>query len=240
MEAALDVEQRGEGPVVVLVHGIQGTRSTWSGVADLLAPACRLMLPNLRGRGNAVRGQGPAEHGLADYARDLRDVIDAQVGDVPFVLGGWSLGVSVVLHYLGLPGASKPGGVLLVSGSPCLAQTQWFTRDDTALMASVAERRQRLGLREHADDDAVVATWQAIRESDQRAQLPGIDLPVRVVHGRDDDDCPLDHGERLAQGLRAPLLALDGVGHSVPAQAPQAVAQQLQHLLRDLPSTVHP
>ncbi len=234
------MEQRGEGPVVVLVHGIQGTSSTWAGVAGLLTPACRVLRPDLRGRGGAVRGQGPADYRLADYANDLRDVIDRQVGDAPFVLGGWSLGVSVVLHYLGLPNAAKPGGVLLVSGSPCLAQTRWFTRDDTALMASVAERRQRLGLREHADDEAVVATWQAIRESDQRALLSEIRLPVRVVHGRDDDDCPLAHGALLAHGLRAPLLALDGVGHSVPAQAPQAVAQQLQHLLRDLPSTVHP
>ncbi|MDR7093565.1 alpha/beta fold hydrolase [Hydrogenophaga laconesensis] len=236
----MDFEQRGEGPAVVLVHGIQGTRSTWSGVADILAPTCRVLLPNLRGRGSAARGQGGAAYRLADYADDLRAVIERHVGDAPFVLGGWSLGVSVALHYLGLPGVARPGGVLLVSGSPCLARTQWFTRDDNALMASVAERRQRLGLREHADDEAVVATWQAIRDSDQRALLPGINLPVRVVHGRDDDDCPLEHGALLAQGLRAPLLALDGVGHSVPALAPEAVAQQLQLLLRDLPSTVHP
>ena len=235
----MDFEQRGEGPVVVLVHGIQGTRSTWAGVADMLAPTCQVLLPNLRGRGQAVRAPGPSGYRLADYADDLRTVIDAKVGGAPFVLAGWSLGVSVALHYLGLPGVAKPVGVLLVSGSPCLAQTQWFTRDDNALMASVAERRQRLGLREHADDEAVVATWQAIRDSDQRALLPSIDLPVRVVHGRDDDDCPLEHGALLAQGLRAPLLALDGVGHSVPAQAPAAVAQQLQLLLRDLPSTVH-
>lgn len=236
----MDVEQWGEGPVVVLVHGIQGTRGTWAGVADLLAPACRVVLPNLRGRGGAVRGHGPADHRLADYANDLREVIDRQVGDAPFVLGGWSLGVSVALHYLGLPGAAMPGGVLLVSGSPCLAQTSWFTRDDSALMGSVAARRQRLGLLEHADDDAVVATWQAIRETDQRALLPGIRLPVRVVHGGDDDDCPLEHGTWLARSLNAPLLALEGVGHSVPAQAPQAVAQELQHLLRHLSSTVQP
>lgn len=232
----MDVEQRGEGPVVVLVHGIQGTRSTWAGVADLLAPVCRLVLPNLRGRGAAARGQGPADHRLDDYANDLREVIDRQVGDAPFVLGGWSLGVSVALHYLGLPGAALPGGVLLVSGSPCLAQTQWFTRDDAALLASVATRRERLGLREHADDDAVAATWRAIRDTDQRALLPGIRVPVRVVHGRDDDDCPLDHGALLAQGLNAPLRALEGVGHGVPAQAPQVVAQELQHLLRHLSS----
>lgn len=233
----MDIEQLGEGPAVVLVHGIQGTRGTWMSVAESLAPGCRVLLPNLRGRGHAVRGQGPADYTLARYAADLKEVIDAHVGSAPFVLAGWSLGVSVSLQYLGMPAVARPSGVLLVSGAPCLAQTQWFSRDDAQLAASVAERRERLRLREHADDEAVVATWRAIRDTDQRALLPGLHSNVRVVHGREDGDCPLAHGERLAQGLQAPLLVLDGVGHSVMAQEPQAVVQELWQLLGDLSRT---
>ena len=236
----MDIEQLGEGPAVVLVHGIQGTRGAWAQVAAGLAPGCRVLLPNLRGRGRAARGQGPAEYQLDHYAADLREVIDAHVGQAPFVLAGWSLGVSVSLHYLGLPGVARPAGVLLVSGSPCLSQTQWFRRDDGALAASIAERRERLGLGEYADDEAVAATWRAIRDTDQRALLPGLHPNVRVLHGREDGDCPLAHGELLAEGLSAPLRVLDGVGHSVMAQAPRAVVQELQRLLRELPQPKTP
>lgn len=228
----MDLEQSGAGPTVVLVHGIQGTRAAWTGVAGLLGPGCRVLLPNLRGRGQAVRGQEAGGYGLDRFAADLREVIDAHAGPAPFLLAGWSLGVSVLLQYLGLPGARQPAGMLLVSGSPCLAQTQWFSRDEGLLAESVAQRRERLQLREHADDDAVAATWRAIRDTDQRALLPAIRVPTRVLHGRDDDDCPLAHGELLAQGLRAPLRVLDGVGHGVLAQAPAAAAQELQQLLR--------
>lgn len=242
----LDIERRGRGDrLLVLVHGIQGTREAWRTVADLLAGEACLVLPNLRGRGSAARSGavdgagagGVAGYGLDAYADDLVEVIEREVGDRAYLLAGWSLGVSIALQALGRDAALRgPQGLLLVSGTPCLAAARWFdraaARDDPALDDEIVARRHRLGLRSHADDDAVAATWVAIRDTDQRPLLRRLRVPTMVLHGRDDDDCPLDHGRWLADGLDAPLQVLDGVGHGVLGAAPSQVADALRSLMR--------
>jgi pimeloyl-ACP methyl ester carboxylesterase len=230
----------GAGPAaVVALHGIQGTRASWLGIAHALPPGVRLVLPNLRGRGRALRGSGPADYTLDRYADDAAAAIAAHVGRAPYVLAGWSLGVSVTLQLLSR-GTHRPAALLLVSGSPCLSETRWFDAEGgDALALAVAARRLRLGLSEAADDDAVAHTWQALRHTDQRPLLAAAHPPAIVLHGSDDDDCPPQHAQWLADGLRAPLRLLPGVGHSLLAQAPTAVAHAL-HALCALPAMTTP
>jgi len=234
---ALDLEVIGQGPItVVALHGIQGTRAGWRPIAEAMSRELRFVLPNLRGRGRAIRGAGPRDYTLACYAADLDRVIEQAVPGVPYLLAGWSLGVSVALAGLARGRCRRPGALLLVSGSPCLAQTRWFSGEGLALQQSVAQRRVRLGLREWADDAAVIDTWMAIRNTDQRAQLPQVQLPARVLHGSADVDCPLVHAQWLAQGLGASLQVLDGIGHTVLGDAAPAVQRCLQDLSAQLPS----
>lgn len=236
-----DIEILGDaGWTLVLVHGIQGTRDTWRPVVQALAGEARVVLPHLRGRGRAPRPDDPDAYDLDGYADDLVRIIAQTVGDAPYLLGGWSLGVSVTLQALARPAAfPRPAGVLLVSGTPCLAKARWFDRlapaDDPVLLNEIAARRQRLGLQQHADDRAVAATWAAIRHTDQRPLLPSLHLQAAVLHGSADDDCPLEHGRWLAEGLRAPLQVLEGVGHGVPGAAPQHVAGALRALRPSFP-----
>ena len=231
----MDVVVEGQGAcTLVAVHGIQGTRSAWEPVARELAAHARIVLPNLRGRGRADRGQAASDYTLSCYAGDLEQVISTHAGSEPLVLAGWSLGVSIILQYLSLPGARRPDALVLASGSPCIAQTAWFEGDGPLLRRSVGQRRHRLGLSEFADDDSVAWTWEAIRGSDQRALLATIDTPALVLHGRDDRDCPPDHAQCLADGLGAQLVILDGVGHNVPTQAAAKVACHLRQVLRNI------
>lgn len=115
----MDIERCGHGPaLMVALRGIQGTRASWSAVADALALECRTVLPNLRGRGAALRRQGPQDYTLNAFTGDVQAVVTQEVGDEPFVLAGWSMGVSVALQYLRLGGAAVPQGLVLLSGSP--------------------------------------------------------------------------------------------------------------------------
>lgn len=226
----MDVIVEGTGPcTVVALHGIQGTRGSWRAVVERVGNV-RWVLPNLRGRGSAWRGEAPQHYALAQYAHELGEVVRAHVPAGPWVIAGWSLGVSVALEALAQGSLPRPHAMLLVSGSPALCETQWFEGEGEALGRSVVARRQRLGLHDHADDAAVQFTWQAIRQSDQRALLAGLDVPAVVLHGLADDDCPPAHATWLARGLNAPCHLLEGVGHSVLAQAPDAVATQLTAL----------
>lgn len=229
----MDTIESGHGPVrIVAVHGIQGTRASWQGLADQMAGEARFVLPNLRGRAHAARGQGPQDYRLECLADDLAEVIEAHVGDAPFYLAGWSMGVSVSLSYLSRRGVQRPSGVILMSGTPTLDRAHWFTQRGEALLAEIAERETKLGLINPADRDAVAWTWEAISPTNQLELLPGVREPVLVVHGEDDDDSPWSHAQRLAQGLpNATLHGLPGIGHSILKDATDDVARHLREFI---------
>ena len=229
----MDVRIMGQGSTtVVALHGIQGTRAAWQPLAQRLAPKARFVLPNLRGRGAAVRAAGPDGYGLQAYASDAAEVIERHVGQAPFVLAGWSMGVSVALELLARRPEMRPQGLVLLSGTPCLCLASWFTGEGVQLAAEVAARERRLGLTDAADHDAVAWTWAAIRATDQRPLLAAIDVPALVLHGSADEDSPWPHGRRLAQGLpRAALVTLPGAGHSLLSAATDTVAQEIEQFI---------
>ncbi|WP_354684120.1 alpha/beta fold hydrolase [Cupriavidus necator] len=225
----MDILRTGEGPVrVVAVHGIQGTNAAWLPLAQALRRECRFVLPNLWGRGTAPRPASPAHCTLESYGAMLREVIDAEVGDQPYVLAGWSMGVSVALWQAAhsLRRGRCPTGLLLLSGSPQLSAAPWFRATEAPqLLAEIAARERRLGLTQAADHTTVAWTWQALRSADQRKLLPSLRLPALVVHGDSDVDCPAHHARALATGLpEATLLMLPGAGHGILTANTAAVA----------------
>lgn len=230
---SLDVASLGTGkPLLVAVHGIQGTRVAWVPVATELAANMTVMLPNLRGRGDARRGIGSKDYSLDGYAADLHDIVRSEVSEQPFVLAGWSMGVSVALEYLRRAGAPKPKALILLSGSPWLAATRWFEGEGPALLANVAAREQRLGLLEAAEHNAVAWTWEAIRHSDQRSALQYADLPTLVLHGSADEDSPWQHGALLAEGIEgAELVTLEGAGHNLLSQNTESVVSAMRRFI---------
>lgn len=233
----MDVQIHGQGPLnIVALHGIQGTRAAWGPVAQRLGGVARFVLPHLRGRGGAVRASGPQEHTLGHFAADTAEAIRAHVGDRPFVLAGWSMGVSVALQYVAGGFGPRPEALVLLSGTPCLQQTPWFSGEGEALRDAVVARQQRLRLAQAADVDAVVATWEAIRRTDQRTLLPSIAMPALILHGDGDDESPPAHADWLREGLPAATLARRaGVGHNLPTDAPDWVADQMRRFLAQLP-----
>ncbi|WP_244222702.1 alpha/beta fold hydrolase [Cupriavidus lacunae] len=243
-----DVVEVGWGPVrVVAVHGIQGTRSTWLPLADSMADTCTFVLPNLPGRGHAPRPRCPEDYTLDAFAALLRQTIADHAADGPFVLAGWSMGVSVVLAYLAMarqtPSLPNPVGLVLVSGTPQLNAVQWFESfAPDPLLEEIAAREHRLGLREAADHRSVAWTWRALRETDQRAGLCAIDCPTLIIHGSEDEDCPVSHAAAMAEKIPdAVLVVLDGAGHSVLTQNTGEVAATLRahwpHLTRRISLT---
>ncbi len=235
----MDVVVTGSGPVtIVAVHGIQGTRAAWSALTRKLDGEARFVLPNLRGRGRAMRGAGVQDYRLERLADDLEEVVRGHAADGPFVLAGWSMGVSVSLEYLSRSGVPRPQGLVLMSGTPTLDHAQWFRERGAALIEEIAEREVRLGLVEAADRDAAAWTWEAIRGTNQTRLLGAITIPTLIIHGRDDADSPWSHAELLAAGLPdARLCGLAGIGHSVLKDATEDVARGVRDFLQSLTLT---
>lgn len=221
---------------IVAIHGIQGTRASWLPLVETLQEETHWILPNLRGRGDAPRGNGSADYTLEKFAADIADVIAQHAGASPYVLAGWSMGVSVALATIVELQRRKqplPQAMILMSGSPVLKQTHWFrATGHAALLKRIAEREVRLGLRNAADRDAVAWTWQAIGNTDQRPLLSAIDIPTLIVHGSADEDSPWPHAQLLARGLpHASLRTIDGGMHSILTQDTARVAQEIHTFL---------
>src|SRR5947207_11462634 len=85
----------GEGPPLVLVHGLGGSATNWTELAPLLARRHRLLIPDLPGHG----GSEPlaAVSGLQLYADRVVAVMEAEDAS-PAPVVGHSLGGLVVLR----------------------------------------------------------------------------------------------------------------------------------------------
>ncbi|MEV0165611.1 alpha/beta fold hydrolase [Nonomuraea fuscirosea] len=97
----------GDGPPVLLLHGLGGTLLHWDAVAPLLTGSCRVVATDLRGHGRS--GDGPWDWEAA--LDDVQAVVDHLGLDTPLV-AGHSLGGMIAIRW-GLRHPDGPGIVNL-------------------------------------------------------------------------------------------------------------------------------
>ena len=86
----------GEGPVLVLVHGMTSSSATWARAGALLAPRFTILAPDLLGHGETVTAAG--DYSLGAQATLLRDVIVA-LGHERATIVGHSFGGGVAMQF---------------------------------------------------------------------------------------------------------------------------------------------
>ena len=102
-----------KGPVVMCVHGITANHTQFEWFADQLAGECRLIAPDLRGRGRSNKITGP--WGMSAHAADVVAVLDHLGIAQADVLLGHSMGGFVAA----VAGAQHPdrfGQIVMVDG----------------------------------------------------------------------------------------------------------------------------
>jgi predicted alpha/beta hydrolase family esterase len=188
----------GSGPAVLLVHGWGGYGAQFASfVAALESAGCR-----------AVAMDGPA-HGISDGRRtNLLEFAEAvqRVAEATGPLAG------IVAHSFGGASAAiamsrglRPGRAVFVApaADPVLA-TQRFAAalglPDAALRAMRSRLERRIGVR-----------FEVLRIPRLAAEF---DVPLRVVHDRDDREVPWEEGSAIAAAWPgAELLTTHGLGH---------------------------
>jgi pimeloyl-ACP methyl ester carboxylesterase len=204
----------GDGPPVVLVHGITDSSADWSPVDERLAADHTVVALDLRGHGQS----GDAgDYGALAMATDVSAVVEASGIDVPVVIGH-SLGAAVAAAYA----AGAPvRGVVAIDQSLRLsdfgamlgqlehqlkgsgfhpAMRAIFNSLDGVLVPD--ELRARLAAnRDSARQDVVLGVWELVfgssgDELDAIAASIGgaITAPVLSIHGNDPGD---DYAEWL-------------------------------------------
>jgi pimeloyl-ACP methyl ester carboxylesterase len=86
----------GEGPAIVLIHGIASSSRTWRAVIDGLAQRHTVIAPDLLGHGSSGKPRG--DYSLGAYASGIRDLL--AVLDIPrCTVVGHSLGGGIAMQF---------------------------------------------------------------------------------------------------------------------------------------------
>lgn len=86
----------GQGPLLLLVHGIAGNSLTWQHVMPALARRFTVLAPDLLGQGESDKPRG--DYSLGAHANLLRDLLD-ELGHPRATVVGQSLGGGVAMQF---------------------------------------------------------------------------------------------------------------------------------------------
>src|SRR6201997_261252 len=87
----------GEGPAILLIHGIGDNSSTWESVQTKLAQRFKVIAPDLLGHGKSDKPR--ADYSVAAYANGMRDLLAVLDVDRVTVVGH-SLGGGVTMQFV--------------------------------------------------------------------------------------------------------------------------------------------
>jgi pimeloyl-ACP methyl ester carboxylesterase len=205
----------GDGPTVVLIHGMVNSSRHWEGVATRLAATHRVIAPDLIGHGDSATPRG--DYSLGAHAASIRDLLTA-IGVERATLVGHSLGGGVAMQFF-YQFPQRTERLVLVSSGGLGHEVSPLLRA-AALPGSAA--LLRLATRPRALT-ALVATGAALRE---RGNSTGVYLQA-VARAL----TPLqDPGSR-----RAFLQTLRSV---IDARGQRVGASDRLYLLGDLPTLI--
>jgi 3-oxoadipate enol-lactonase len=248
-------DSAGDGPVVLLVHGIGSSRRKWDPqVAPLVLAGYRVVRVDLRGFGDSETP--PGKYGMDDFVSDLASFVDG-MGLQTFHLVGHSLGGMISQRFV----VEQPDRVLSLS---LVSTTSHNGRRATALarlMVTLAENGFDAvladpQLREQAEATVREAfpqgtplwmlrrgmekpnlaranAWRACIDFSVKDRLGEIRCPTLVVHGTADMLIPFRAGELVASAIQgAKWIAEDGAGHSLPQERAESFTRALVDFLR--------
>ena len=231
--ARVDVEQRGEGRDLVLLHSLLTDRSVFDRVAPSLARQHRLTLVNLPGYG----GSAAAGSDIESYADRMAAVLDGlKLSKETAVLGngfGGFIAVMLAVRHAtrfgrliaapalaGFPEAAKApfhrmAGLVSAQGMQAVLDAAIQRMLPAAFIeknpAVVAERKAALA---KADPACFATACLALAKLDLTTAVKQIRIPTLVMVGSEDATTPPALARQLAGSIPgAKFVELEGCGH---------------------------
>lgn len=236
--------QEGEGPVLLLIHGMAGSLETWRSVIDPLAGHATVVAPDLPGHGASSPGGG--DYSLGSLAAGLRDLL-VTLGHERATLVGHSLGGGIAMQFsyqfpemterlvlvssggLGLEvspmlrAASLPGANLFLS----------LTAEATRVASGLAERLLGVAGRPSSPGvDELLRSYASLADAGRRSAFLATVRSVVGINGQ-----TVHAGDRLYLARDLPVQLIWGAEDPI---IPVAHAQAAHELLPDSRLDVFP
>lgn len=226
----------GSGAPVILLHGGLGHSGNWAHqVPALVEAGWRPITIDSRGHGRSTLGSMPLSYSL--MASDLRAVMDRlDIARAPIV--GWSDGADT-----GLVAAQETperiAGLFFFACNVDPSGTKPFVLTPLIERIFATHQRDYAALSPEPDGfDRLLAATEWMQKSEPNLSsddLAGIDVPVTVAIGADDEFIHREHMEYLAAALpKAKLRILEGVTHFAPLQRPEVFTAAVLEFLNGL------
>lgn len=252
----LSVNDQGEGPALLLVHGFPLDRSMWTGQIEDLSRDYRVIAPDLRGFGLSDVSQGTVL--MEQYADDLAGLLDALGVHDGVTLCGLSMGGYVAWQFWRRHRSRLNGLILcdtraeadtpdaastrLESADRVLAEGIGFLADGMMekLLApstlrdrpEIADAAKSVMLATPRDGAAAAQRGMAAR-ADSSDILSQIDEPTLVICGEHDAISTVDEMRGIAQQIAgAVYVQIPNAGHMSPLENPQAVNMAIRDFLQ--------
>ena len=234
-------------PALVFLHHFGGSSGTWDGVIARLGASFEAIAFDLPGFGAEAAARGPfTVHAYADFvAARVRSL-----GLHSYMLIGHSMGGKIALA-LAARRPTKLDALILLAPSPPTPEpieeamrsaliAGWGQYNAASqILGRITAAPLPLELRERAIADMMACgkcAWDAWLEEGCRenisASLGRIEVPVTILSGDRDDALPTALIEREVAGrlARVRLLRVDGAGHLLPLEAPDAVVAAIRQV----------
>jgi pimeloyl-ACP methyl ester carboxylesterase len=255
MPAVLPIRECGRGVPLILLHGLGTTGEEFVYLSALLAEACQIIVPDLRGHGASADLPGP--YSAEAMAADLAPTLDALGVASAHVLGHSHGGAAAQVFARTHP--ERVRSLVLVSTYTRQRLTWWERltgRLAPPTVTALETRRLALlfrwlrtagGGRKFTPQAAAVrsatltandsgqlaAALRDARPFDSRGWLETIQAPALVIAGRQDYVVVPRQARLLAAGIPAAhLQMLDDGGHELPLSHPAELADLITGWLR--------
>jgi pimeloyl-ACP methyl ester carboxylesterase len=240
----LHITDAGEGKPIILIHGWPLSDEMFEyQYNDLVTNNFRVIGITLRGFGKSDKPYGPYDYDV--HAADIKRVLDKlDIEDA--VLCGFSMGGAIALRFVSKytePHISKL--VLAAAAAPSWTRrpdfpfnlpmeevdelirlnykdrpkllanfAKIFSAEEDTLNDGMAAWLNGIGL--SASSHATAACLAALRDTDLRNDLPRIQIPTLILHGKKDKICSFDLAQQMETGIpNAQLIAFEASGHSL-------------------------
>jgi len=199
------------GPTIILTHGWGDSRVGALARISSLAPiASRLIAWDMPGHGDAP---GTCSLGTNEVEA-LSNLIEQLAGSTrtPVVLYGWSLGAGVSIATAASPSANATTRIsAVVAENPYrLARTPAANVLRLARLPNTVALRASLWLL----DRLGLAPGLTRRNFDREDHATRLAVPLLVIHGEDDNVCPVTDGTEIAAAAsKGSISVIPGAGH---------------------------
>ena len=249
----------GNGPAVVLLHGVGGNHTVWNDVIPGLAKEFLVIAPDLRGHGRS-RAPPNSQYTFAELMGDVLHLMDEKglaTAHIVGLSGGALLALRIAIDH-----PERVRSLKMVSGA---AYTDAHTRSVAQRWGEtlVQEGPDRFALRllkdlyypdwveanldfadsvreqvKHQDYAPAVQWAVSMGQFDERNRVASVARPTLIVQAMNDSVIDASHGRILRQSIPgAQIRILTETGHLVPVERPKELLETLLPFLRSAERT---